>query len=74
MVKKSVIDFDEAIVLIFGLFVLPEEFGDVFVGLEVFSFEFLEPFLGLFDADLLHRERGFKLSIIKRNFNLYELT
>ena len=74
MVQKSVIDLDEAIVLIFGLFILPKKFGDVLVGLEVLSFEFLKPFFGLFDADLLHRERGFKLSIIKRIFNLYELT
>jgi hypothetical protein len=61
VVEESVIDFDEAIVLIFGLLILPEEFGNVFVGLEVFGFEFFEPFFGLFDADLLHREKWFKL-------------
>ena len=55
MIEKSVIDLNEAIILILGFLILPKELGNVFVSLEILGFEFFKPFLGLFDADLLHR-------------------
>ena len=57
VIEKSVIYLNEAIILIFGLFILPKKLSNVLVGLEVFGFEFLKPFFCLFDADLFHRKR-----------------
>ncbi len=54
MVKKSMVDFDKAIILILSLLIFSEELGNVFVGLEIFRFEFFEPFLSLFDTNLFH--------------------
>lgn len=57
VIKKGVIDFDEAIILIFGLFVFPQEFGNVLVSLEIVIFQLFQPFLSLLDADLFHMEK-----------------
>ena len=57
MIKKSVIDFDEAVILVFGFLVLSEELSNVFIGLKILIFEFLKPFFSLFDTDLFHGEQ-----------------
>jgi hypothetical protein len=57
MIQKSVIDLNEAIILIFGLFILSKEFSNVFVSLQIFNFKLFKPFFGLLDADLLHMEK-----------------
>ena len=50
------VDFDEAVILIFGFLVLSEELSNVFIGLKILIFEFLKPFFSLFDTDLFHSE------------------
>lgn len=57
MIEKSVIDFDEAVILVFGFLVLSEELSNVFIGLKILIFEFLKPFFSLFDTDLFHGEQ-----------------
>lgn len=45
-------DLDVAVILVLCLFVLPQELGDVFVGLEVLVFEPLQPPLSLLHIEL----------------------
>jgi len=54
MIEKSVIDFDKAVILIFGFLVLSKELSNVFISLEILIFEFFKPFFSLFDTDLFH--------------------
>lgn len=56
MIEKSVVDFDEAVILIFGFLVLSEELSNILIGLKILIFQFLKPFFSLFDTDLFHRE------------------
>jgi hypothetical protein len=50
--EQGVADLDVAVILVLCLLVLPQELGDVLVGLEVLVFEPLEPALGLLHIKL----------------------
>ncbi len=61
MIEKSMIDFYEAVILIFCLLVLSQELCNILIGLKILTFQFFKPFFGLFDTDLFHQEKWFKL-------------
>ena len=64
MFQESVIYFDETVELILRLLILPQILGDIFIGLNIFIFEPIKPFLCLFDVDLFHvdwRKTGYNI-------------
>lgn len=61
VIEKSMIYFDEAVILIFGLVILSQEFSNILIGLKILAFKFFKPFFSLFDTDLFHQEKWFKL-------------
>lgn len=50
--EEGVADLNVAVILVLCLFILPQELGDVFVGLDVLVFESLEPPFSLLHIEL----------------------
>ena len=45
-------EFEVAVVLVFGLLILPQKFNDIFVGLQILCFQTLEPSLSMLHIKL----------------------
>lgn len=55
VVKKSMINFNKAIIFVLSFLVFSEELCNVFISLKILVFEFFKPFFSLLDANLFHR-------------------